>query len=52
LRACDPPRNSADINAQDAYVIECARRYQTPILSLDRRQLDVAQDVGLQIVEV
>jgi len=40
------------VYAYDAYVIECARRYQTPMMSLDRRQCDVAREVGIEIIEV
>ena len=38
--------------AYDAYVIECARRYQTPLLSLDRRQCEVARTEGVATLEV
>ena len=41
-----------NVYAYDAYVIECARRYQTPMMSLDRRQCAVASDVGIEILEV
>lgn len=41
-----------DVYAYDAYVIECARRYQTPLLSLDRGQCDVARGEGIEVVEV
>ncbi len=41
-----------NVYAYDAYVIECARRYQTPMMSLDRRQCEVARQVGIEIVEV
>ena len=33
-------------------VIECARRYQTPLLSLDRGQCEVARGEGIEVVEV
>ena len=36
-----------DVYAYDAYVVECARRYKTPLLSLDRRQCEVAQTSGV-----
>lgn len=38
--------------ACDAYVIECARRYQSPLLSLDRRQSDVARAEDIETVEL
>ena len=41
-----------DVYAYDAYVVECARRYQTPLLSLDRRQCEVARSEGIDTVEV
>ena len=41
-----------DIYAYDAYVIECARRYRTPLLSLDRRQCEAARDEGIEVIEV
>ena len=41
-----------DVYAYDAYLIECARRYQTPLLSLDRRQCEVARKEGVEVMEV
>ena len=41
-----------DVYAYDAYVIECARRYQNPLLSLDRRQCEVARSEGIATLEV
>lgn len=40
------------IYAYDAYVLECALRYRTPLLSLDRAQCEVAAALGLDVVEV
>ncbi|MGE0158628.1 MAG: type II toxin-antitoxin system VapC family toxin [Gemmatimonadales bacterium] len=40
------------IYAYDAYVLECARRYRTPLLSLDGSQREVARKLGIEIVEV
>jgi len=40
------------VYAYDAYVIECARLYQTPLISLDRRQRDIARGLGIEIIEV
>jgi predicted nucleic acid-binding protein len=40
------------IHAYDAYVLECARRYRTPLLSLDGPQREVAQRLGIEILEV
>jgi predicted nucleic acid-binding protein len=39
------------IYAYDAYVIECARRYQTPLLSLDGAQCQIARREGVDILE-
>ena len=38
--------------AYDAYVLECARRSRTPLLSLDGPQCEVGRRMGLEIVEV
>jgi predicted nucleic acid-binding protein len=40
------------VYAYDAYVIECARRYRTPLLSLDGGQVRVARSEGIEILEV
>jgi len=40
------------IYAYDAYVIECARRYHTPLLSLNEPQCDVARQLGVEVMEV
>lgn len=40
------------IYAYDAYILECARRYRTPLLSLDGPQCLVAQEVGIEVLEV
>ena len=36
------------IYAYDAYVLDCARQYQTPLLSLDKKMIDIANK--LQII--
>lgn len=41
-----------DIYAYDAYVLECARRYGTPLLSLDNPQCKVARQLGIEVLEV
>jgi len=38
--------------AYDAYMLECARRYHTPFLSLDRPQCAVAKRLGVEVIEV
>jgi predicted nucleic acid-binding protein len=40
------------IYAYDAYVLECARRYRTPLLSLDAAQCAVAHAIGIEVMEV
>ncbi len=40
------------IYAYDAYVLECARRYRTPLLSLDGPQRQVAMKLGIEVLEV
>ncbi|MFT5145260.1 MAG: putative nucleic acid-binding protein, partial [Thalassolituus oleivorans] len=40
------------IFAYDAYIIQCALRYRTPLLTLDRRQAEVASNVGVALLEV
>ncbi|MDP2856754.1 MAG: type II toxin-antitoxin system VapC family toxin [Bacillota bacterium] len=40
------------IYAYDAYVLECARRYRTPLLSLDGPQREVGRRMGLEIVQL
>lgn len=44
--------NRFGIYAYDAYVIACARRYRTPLLSLDQAQNAVARDAGVTVLEV
>jgi len=38
--------------AYDAYVIEAARSSGSPLLSLDRRQVAAARNVGVEVLEV
>lgn len=40
------------IYAYDAYILECARRYRTPLLSLDNQQIAIARDMGIEVLEV
>ena len=40
------------IYAYDAYILECALRYRTPLLSLDGPQCDVARRLGIEVLEV
>lgn len=38
--------------AYDAFVIECARKYRTPLMSLDKAQCRVAVAEGVEVLEV
>jgi predicted nucleic acid-binding protein len=40
------------IYAYDAYILECARRYATPLLSLDGPQCGIARKLGIEVLEV
>jgi hypothetical protein len=35
-----------------AYILECARRYATPLLSLDGPQCGIARKLGIEVLEV
>jgi predicted nucleic acid-binding protein len=41
-----------DIYAYDAYILECARKYRTPLLSLDGPQRRIARKLGIEVLEV
>lgn len=41
-----------NIYAYDAYILECARRYRTPLLSLDGPQRKIARKLGIEVLEV
>ncbi len=43
---------SHGIYAYDGYVIECARRYRAPLLTLDAQQARIAALVGVTVIEV
>ncbi|HUF70818.1 MAG TPA: type II toxin-antitoxin system VapC family toxin [Longimicrobiales bacterium] len=40
------------IYAYDAYILDCALRHRTPLLSLDARQCEVAWQMGIEVIEV
>jgi len=40
------------IYAYDAYIIECARKYRTPLLTLDNLQRGVAESLGVDTIEI
>lgn len=41
-----------NIYAYDAYFIECAFRHAAPLLTLDRRLTQAANNIGVQLLEV
>lgn len=40
------------IYAYDAYLIRCAMKYNSALITLDRKLTQVAQDMGVEIVEI
>jgi predicted nucleic acid-binding protein len=40
-----------NIYAYDAYFLQCARVYSHPLLTLDRRMMQVADQLGIKILE-
>jgi len=52
LGACVTMAREEGIYAYDAYMLECARRYRIPFLSLDRAQVQVARKLGIEVLEV
>ena len=38
--------------AYDAYMLDCARQYRSPIMSLDSGLLNVAKELNIEIIEV
>lgn len=41
-----------NIYAYDAYLIQCALKYKSPLLSLDRSLIDSARQIGVDVLEV
>ncbi len=41
-----------DIYAYDAYIIECALKYKSPLISLDRTLVNVAKQMKVSVLEV
>jgi len=44
--------HSLGLHAYDAYLLRCALKYKSPLLSLDQALVQAAQRVGVQIVQV
>jgi predicted nucleic acid-binding protein len=41
-----------DIYAYDAYLLRCAEKYRSPLLSLDKRLIQVAKNKKISVLEV
>ena len=41
-----------NIYAYDAYVLDCAKQYRTPLLSLDRKMIESAEQLQITTLEV
>ena len=41
-----------NIYAYDAYILQCAIEHNLPLISLDKRLIDVAKKEGIQVIEV
>ena len=41
-----------NIYAYDAYLIQCAQKYRTPLLTLDQKLAQLAGQAGVKIIEV
>jgi len=41
-----------DMYAYDAYVLDCAIQYRTPLLSLDNKMADIAKKLQIQLLVV
>lgn len=44
--------NKYNIYAYDAYMLDCARQYRSPLLSLDNQLREVAKQMKLNILEI
>jgi predicted nucleic acid-binding protein len=44
--------NENNLYAYDAYFIDCASRYAAPLLTLDRKLKRVAEEIGIEVIEV
>ena len=44
--------NKYGIYAYDAYFLECSRKYNFPLVSLDKSLLNVAEEMNIKIIEV
>lgn len=44
--------NQAGLYAYDAYFVDCASRHAAPLLTLDRTLKQVANDIGIKLLEI
>lgn len=44
--------NAFGIYAYDAYLLRCAEKYRLPLLTLDKRLVQIAKDKGISVLEV
>jgi len=44
--------NALGIYAYDAYLIRCALKYRSPLISLDRNLVHAAKEVKVKVMEV
>ena len=54
LRLPEAAKIAHDLNiyAYDAYVLDCARQYRTPLLSLDQQLIHEAKKLKIEVIEV
>jgi predicted nucleic acid-binding protein len=44
--------NELDIYAYDAYILRCAQKYRSPLVSLDRFMVSCAKNMNIEVMEV
>jgi predicted nucleic acid-binding protein len=44
--------NALGIYAYDAYLIRCASKYRSPLISLDRNLVNAAKEMKVKVIEV
>jgi predicted nucleic acid-binding protein len=52
LDQCLKIAKDLNIYAYDAYLIQCAQKYRTPLLTLDQKLAQLAGQAGVKIIEV
>jgi predicted nucleic acid-binding protein len=51
IRAALDIATQYNIYAYDAYFLECALSFRSPLLTLDRQMKEIAQEIGIQAME-